>query len=179
MKENLPRMNSLKPKNLILIVSVLFSTLSWAQEHKHFRVGAGLLHTYVKAETQNGNDYIALPSFGLDLEYWLNDKIGFGLHNDLELEVIEIQDDKGLAVERSFPIFVTFDVLWKPINELVLVIGPGMEFAKEENLVVIRTGLEYEIPIQKGWAIAPMVFYDTRLESFGSWNYGVSFGKSF
>src|SRR5690606_37484754 len=56
-----------------------------AHDFKHFRVSAMLYHTYIGTHTTEGREILIVPSVGLDLEYWFNEKWGIGSHNDLEL----------------------------------------------------------------------------------------------
>ena len=55
----------------------------------------------------------------------------------------------------------------------------GIEFEKNENLFVIRTGLEYEVEFGNHWDVAPTVFYDYRSNNFGTWSIGIGIGKRF
>lgn len=157
-----------------------------SQEHnlenesfKHFRISPVLSHTYIPTATINGNTTVIIPSLGLDLEYWITEKWGFGFHNDLELLTFEIEQNHLLKVEKEFPIVVTFDGLWKFYKGFVLVLGTGIEFEKNENLFIVRAGFEYEFEFRKTWDIAPTIFYDYRSNNFGTWSIGIGIGKRF
>lgn len=150
-----------------------------AEDEPYFRVGVALLHTHLHEDKIEGSTYVSLPSFGLDVEYWFNESFGLGLHNDIEFENHEVETENGDIISRSFPIFLTFDALWKPIHELVVVAGCGYEFAEEENLLVFRVGLEYEIKMDDKWDLSPTLVYDKRNGAYGSWTYGLNIGRSF
>lgn len=149
------------------------------EDFKHFRVGLVLGHTYIANSFSNGKETIALPDFGLDLEYWVNERWGFGLHNELMLQSIEILDGDEEVLEREYPFVLTADLLYKPWKELVLVIGYGREFETNENLNLIRFGLEYEIEIRKGWDLSPAFVFDTRFKAYDTWALGIGIGKRF
>ncbi len=170
-------------RNIVIIIIILISFGNYAQKDhdnfKHFRISPVISHTYIPMGSINGNETVIVPSLGLDLEYWFTKKLGFGFHNDLELLTFEIEKDQQLLIEKEFPVVVTVDALWKLYKDLVLVLGTGIEFEKNENLFIIRTGLEYEIEFGNHWDIAPTVFYDHRSKNFGTWSVGLGIGKRF
>ena len=127
---------------LLVCLSFYFTVNSQEHHFKHFRISPVLSHTYIPMATDNGDETVYVPSFGLDIEYWFNEKWGFGLHNDLELESFEVEKDDMLFVEKKFPIVLTLDALYKFHKGWVLVLGTGLELEENENLFIIRTGLE-------------------------------------
>lgn len=168
-------------KHLLTVFFLVISIALFSQEHqfKHFRISPVLSHTYIPTATINGNTTVIIPSLGLDLEYWFSKKWGIGFHNDLELLTFEIEKNNQLFVEKDFPVVVTLDGLWKFHKSWVLVFGTGIEFEKNENLFIIRTGIEYEIEFGNHWDIAPTFFYDYRSNNFGTWSVGIGIGKRF
>ncbi|WP_152287511.1 hypothetical protein [Flavicella marina] len=177
-------MNKILTKKILLGLFSLFSLSLFSQEKeekcRHFRISPVLSHTYIPTATSAGTETIIVPSIGLDLEYWFNRKWGIGLHNDLELFNYEIEKaDHELAVVREYPVVVTLDALAKVYKDLVLVFGAGVEFEKNENLFIVRTGLEYEIEFAECWDLAPTFFYDYRHEHFGTWSVGIGIGRRF
>ncbi|KAA6438165.1 hypothetical protein ACD591_18580 [Rufibacter glacialis] len=142
-------------------------------------MSAVLYHTYIGTETSDGKELLIVPSVGLDLEYWFNEKWGIGSHNDLELISFEVEDREGTFIEKETPVLLTLDVLWKPWKGLVLLAGPGVEFEKEENLFVIRGGLEYELELGSHWDVAPTIFYDARKDAYNTFSVGIGIGKRF
>ncbi|MER2999167.1 hypothetical protein [Pontibacter populi] len=151
------------------------------EEHKfkHFRVSAMLYHTYIGTETVEGKELLIVPSVGLDLEYWFNEKWGIGSHNDLEHTSFIVKHGDTDILERESPVLLTVDALWRPWKGLVLLAGPGVELEKQENLLVFRGGVEYEIEIGKHWDVAPTIFYDSRIDAYDSFSIGIGIGKRF
>ena len=82
-------------------------------------------------------------------------------------------------LERISPLVVTLDALYKPWRGLVLQIGPGIEFEKNENYPLLRAGIEYEFELNHHWDIAPTVFYDTRFSEYHTWSIALGVGKRF
>ena len=171
-------------RNIFTIVIIFIGFVSIAQEEhhndfKHFRISPVLSHTYIPMATINGNETVIIPTLGLDLEYWFTPKWGFGFHNDLELLTFEIEKDHQLFVEKEFPVVLTLDSLWKFYKDWVLVFGTGIEIETNENLFIVRTGIEYEIEFGNHWDVAPTVFYDYRSNNFSTWSIGIGIGKRF
>jgi translation elongation factor EF-4 len=172
-------------KNCLYILLILVSLQTNAQEEekgefKHFRISPVLSHTYIPTATSEGTKTIIVPSIGLDLEYWFSEKYGIGLHNDLELFVYEIEKPRNeLTVEREYPVVITLDGLAKVYKDLVLVFGAGVELEKNENLFIIRVGLEYEIEFAENWDLSPTFIYDYRKDEFATWSIGLGVGRRF
>lgn len=149
------------------------------KETPHFRVALMIGHTLITDQHAKENFFI--PSWGLDLEYWVNQKWGIGLHNDLELETFVIIDkesaDNGL--ERVLPLVVSIDALYKSWKGLVLQLGPGIEFERTKNYFLLRAGIEYEFELLNHWDIAPSIFYDSRYGTYDTWSIALGVGKRF
>jgi len=157
-----------------------FSTSAKPEQiDSHFRISAGLAHTYLPERTVVGTRNLVLPTIMLDIEYWFNHKWGLGLHNDLELFTFEVIDNDELFIERDYPVLLTFDVLWKPYKGLVLFLGPGIEIEPSENFLVVRAGFEYEVPFSPHWDFSPLLYYDMRDGAYNSMTIGLGVGYSF
>lgn len=145
----------------------------------HFRASLVIGHTLIPSLVDGSKENIMVPSWGMDLEYWMNHKWGIGLHNDIEVETFEVLSTEQEYVERVYPIVFTLDVLWRPWKGLVLLAGPGVEFERNEDLELVRLGAEYEIEIFDSWDLSPNFFYDARFEAFDTWSIGLGVGKRF
>jgi hypothetical protein len=143
----------------------------------HFRAAFIVGHTLIPALESQEN--AAIPSYGLDVEYWPTSKIGFGIHNDLEITNFIIETDHEEYLEREYPLVVTADLLIKPWKGLVIQAGPGIEFEKNENFLLFRLGLEYEFELNHHWDLFPTLFYDDREGSYHTWSIGLGVGKRF
>ena len=174
-------------KSILAFAFILVSFIATSQEHghkehetfKHFRVSPIISHTYIPTTTSEGDKSVIVPTLGLDLEYWINEKWGFGFHNDLELETFEIEKEHEVFIEREFPLVLTLDALYKFKEHWVLVLGSGVELEKNEDLFIIRAGLEYEVEFGKHWDVSPTVVYDHRSNSTSTFGIGIGIGKRF
>ena len=145
--------------------------------YPHWRVAVVLGHTFVP--TAHTPEYTAIPSWGVDLEYWFSEQLGLGLHNDLEIESFIVIGNEGEEIDRVYPVVFTLDALWRPYKGWVLQAGPGVELEKEENYFVVRFGLEYEFELSHHWDLVPTFFYDSRRGAYDTWSIGLGVGKRF
>jgi hypothetical protein len=184
-------MKTIRTLVILFFCFFCYHSILFAQEHaaqiaepehsfKHFRASAALYHTYIKTESATDKKYLIVPSLGFDLEYWFTEKFGLGSHNDLELISFEVEKEGHTTLERENPMLFTMDALWKPYKGLVLLLGPGVEFEKTENLFVVRGGLEYEFELKSShWDISPTIFYDSRRHAYDTFSFGLGVGKRF
>lgn len=172
---------------LLLLTLFTISTFTFSQHHhlsegkvvhepfQPFRIAVMMGHTSIPSGEQP--DRIFIPSWGLDIEYWFNDKWGIGNHNDIEVESYMVQSHDEEVIEREYPLVTTLELLYNPWKGLVLQTGPGFEHEKEKNYTVLRFGVEYEFHLPDGWDVFPTLFYDTRIAAFDTWTIGLGVGK--
>lgn len=143
----------------------------------HFRGAVFISHTFIPAVAENTR--VAIPSYGLDLEYWFNHDWGIGLHNDLELENFIIEQGNEEFLERDYPLVSSLDLLYRPWRGLVFQVGPGIEIDRNETFFLFRLGVEYEVELGHHWDLYPTLFYDTREDAFTTISIGLGVGKRF
>lgn len=143
----------------------------------HFRFASFISHTFIPGLSDGGR--IAIPSYGLDVEYWFNKRWGLGLHNDIELETFIVERENNEFTERRFPVVTTLDLLYHLDSGIVFVLGPGVEFDINEQFMLFRVGLEYELELEHHWDLYPTVFYDMRADAFTTFSFGLGVGKRF
>lgn len=151
---------------LLVTVILLLATGQAASQHyedhdkcRGFRAATFIGHTLIPVN--RGKDHLFVPSWGVDLEYWFNERWAVGLHNDIELETFVIEGPGEETLERSYPIISTLDALYKLNRYVVLMAGAGYEFERNEDFFLFRFGVEVEVPIGHHWDVFPTVFYDT------------------
>lgn len=146
-------------------------------DEPHFRFASFISHTFIPGLSDGGR--IAIPSYGVDLEYWFNNRWGVGLHNDIELETFIVERENNEFTERRFPIVTTLDLLYHLNSGIVFVIGPGLEFDITEQFMLFRIGVEYELELEHHWDLYPTIFYDMRADAFTTFTFGLGVGKRF
>lgn len=126
------------------------------------------------------NSFFIVPAWGFNYDYWVNPKIGFGIHNSIILQQYRIEkSSEKTIIERSFPVIVSGEVLLKPLKKLTVSLGAGRELEKHESFTVISTGVEYGFELQHGWELGLTLLYDTKLNAYDSWMLGAGFSKFF
>ena len=182
----------MKHLHLVFIFSILTSlcfSKSYGQHketpnepfNKHSSISLVLSHAHVF----NGRDdagkkkVLALPSWGIDYNYYFNPKWAIGLHTDIILESFKVEGKEGVAIERSTPIAPAIMVMYKPGEHWNLLAGIGEEFAKEDNFFMTRIGTEYGVDIRNGWEVSGSFMYDLKWNAYDSWVLGIGISKSF
>lgn len=149
------------------------------KKSSYFHVSFVLAHTYLPESTSEGSEILALPSLGLDLEYWFNSKFGIGLHNDVELLAFGIEEGDNTFIERERPLLITADFLWSPFEHASLFAGPGIEIEKEQNYAVFKLGFEYTVHASESLGFSPLIFYDYRINAYNSLSIGIGIAYKF
>lgn len=137
-------------------------------------------HSHVPAGFSNGKKrMLVVPSWGLDYNYLINRKWAIGLHSDFYTEnfaVIDFGGNEEFVRER--PISLTLVGSYNIHEKWSFSGGTGFEFAKEENLSIIRLGVERAWELPKKWEFMAILQYDLRVGIFNSWMLGLGISKS-
>lgn len=169
---------------------VAFSSSLYGQSHenedthefKHFRVAVALGHAYIP-EASNGNtDFVVIPAFGLEAQYWFNHKWGIALKSDIEIATYFVENNNGNSNEiiRKNPVIMALPVLFSPWNNhFTFILGPGIEFEEHKNFSVFRIGVGSEIEFGNHWDFAPEIIYDLKDGHINSLTIAIGVGKRF
>jgi len=146
-------------------------------EKKH-SIALVLSHTQITEGIEDGKkEWISLPSWGIDYNYEINEKWGIGLHNDIVVESFIVEHNDGTEIERSSPFASTIVGLFKPGKHISFVLGAGGEFSKEENLFLIRAGVEYGYRIHDDWELVANITNDLKVNAYNSWSIGIGIAR--
>jgi hypothetical protein len=176
---------------LCLIFTTLFYVTSYSQQSHTTkadhstngnegasRLTLGLGHTHVSEGKIDGKtEWLALPSWTLNYDYWISDKLAIGLQNDIILESFFIEHGNEELLERSYPLASVPVVLFKPSKRLILIAGIGAEFTKESTLTMTRLGVEYGFHIPNNWEIGVGLVWDNKWNYYNSWGIAFTFSK--
>ncbi|MEX0635296.1 MAG: hypothetical protein WD135_00905 [Ferruginibacter sp.] len=148
---------------------------------KHSSIGLVLNHAHVFNGRDDAGDkkVLALPSWGIDYNYYFHPKWGIGLHTDIILESFKVEGKEGIEIERTTPIAPAIMGIYKPGEHWNFLAGIGGEFAEEENFLITRFGVEYGAEIQNGWEVSGSLLYDIKWKGYDSWVLGIGISKSF
>lgn len=174
---------------LLFIVMVLchaHPTQAQEEERKESRAGThqlalGISHTHLaEGIGEDGSKkWMILPSWALDYTYWIGNKWGIGLHNDLVVENFKVESTSkdGEELERTKPFCSIAAALFKPGEHHTIVAGVGGEFAKEENFFVTRIGYEYGWELPRKWELSVSLNWDLKWQGYNSWSIGLALAK--
>jgi hypothetical protein len=141
------------------------------------RLTLGLGHTHVSEGKVDGKtQWLTMPSWSLNYDYWVSDKWAIGLQNDLILESFIIENNEEELIERAHPLTMVPVALYKAGKNLTLLGGVGVEIAKGHNLATTRLGFEYGFHLPKNWEVGAAMVWDGKWKYYNSW--GLAFTVS-
>jgi len=143
------------------------------------RVSFMLGHTHIPAGEMDGEkNFLTVPSWGLDYNFQINNKWAAGLHTDIITESFNVIDFEGnREFERERPFTITLVGIYKPHERWSFLAGAGYELAGEENLSLLRLGIERGWELEKDWEVFATLQYDLKFGVYDSWMIGVGFSK--
>jgi hypothetical protein len=138
------------------------------------RLTFGLGHTHISEGKVDGKtQWLPLASFSLNYDYWIKDRWGIGLQNDLILESFIIENNNGEFIERKSPVSIIPVGMYKFANRWTAILGAGVELSREKNLGLTLFGIEYGWHIPSHYEVGIAVVWDNK------WNYYNSWGLAF
>ncbi|WP_264537564.1 hypothetical protein [Flavobacterium sp. N1736] len=184
-------MRFIKTKVCITGIILLFSCRNIAQENEevftpHHQLGLVISHAHVfEGRNEEGDrEVLSLPAWGIDYTYHLSLHWALGLHTDIIIEKFKVEknlesgEDKE-TVERSYPIAPALMGIYKLNDHWSFLLGMGGEFAKEEDFLLTRAGVEYGYEINSGWEVLGSIGYDFKWNAYDTWTIGIGIAKNF
>ncbi|SMD44378.1 hypothetical protein SAMN00777080_2999 [Aquiflexum balticum DSM 16537] len=152
-----------------------------SEEILRHRISITLGHTHIPAgEIDGEKTFLSVPSWGMDYNFHINRKWAAGLHTDFITETFKVIDFEGnREFERERPFTLTLVGIYKPHERWSFLAGAGYELAVEENLSLLRLGIERGWELEKGWEVFATLQYDLKFGVYDSWMIGVGFSKGF
>lgn len=184
-------MESIRTGIFIISILLLAGFRSSAQEKEesfspHHQLGLVISHAHVfeGRDEQGKREVLSLPSWGIDYNYHISTKWAIGLHTDIIIEKFEVEKNLAFGenketIERSYPIAPAVMGMYKASEHWSFLLGMGGEFAKEENFVLTRAGIEYGHEIINGWEVSANLGYDFKWNAYDTWTIGLGISKSF
>ena len=153
------------------------------EQEEEFKGGVSFLisHAYIsQGKIEGKREFIAAPSFGLNYNYFINEKWAIGLHNDIIIESFIVEDGTSQIIEREYPVSNLIMGTYKIKESLGLAFGGGIEWEQNENLGVIRLGVDYGLELnEKGLEMVFVFNYDNIIDTYDSINFGIGLNKLF
>ena len=124
------------------------------------------------------NDILLVPTFGLNYDFFINARWGIGLHTDIMLQQYKVEKHGGHEeILRENPVAICGMAVFKPHHRWILMAGYGVEVEKHESFQMIRSGVEYGIPLPKHWELGFTLEFDYKINTYSSLMFGVGFNK--
>jgi hypothetical protein len=149
-------------------------------EFKHFRIAAAIGHVYIPEANSEETNFVVVPTFGLEAQYWINHRWGIGLKSDIEISTYFVKNDDSTELLREFPVIIAMPVLLSPWeNHFTFILGPGIELEEHQNFSVFRVGFGSEFEIGNHWDFAPEIIYDLKDGHINTFNLAIAIGMRF
>ena len=135
-------------------------------------------HVPSASEVDGDKKILLIPAWGLNYDYWFNEKWALGLHSEIFLQQFKIEEySNSTTIERSYPVAVSLVGLFKPTKHWTFLLGGGREFEEHESFYLVCLGTEYGIELPDNWEININLIYDNKIDAYDSWMFGVGFSK--
>ena len=177
-------------KNLLILAAfilIIFSAPAQEAEKKEeepsqkgtHRISLVLGHSHLSQGIQdNGKKgWKAIPSTGVDYDYWISNHWAIGAHTDIMIEDFEVEDHDQAVIERSTPLATVGVVIFKPKEHVSFIGGMGGEFAKEGNFALTRLGIETGWEMKNHWEFGISLLYDIKWGGYDTWVFGFGISK--
>lgn len=145
-----------------------------------------LAHTHVAhgVDAEGEQQWMVLPCWGFNYNYWLSSRWALGLHTDLITETFAVEENlhgggEHPTVERTHPIAPALMASFRPRHHFTFLGGAGAEFAPEGDLFLLRGAVEYTIHLGSSWETAGSLTYDARFDAYDSWTLGIGLTRTF
>lgn len=172
--------------NSALTVTAQHTVEPIPEERVRHEVALLLAHTHVAQGVNADGDltWMALPSWGLNYNFWISPKWAIGLHTDLITETFVVKENHNEAkgepeVERTRPIAPAIMASFRPHHHWAFTLGAGAEFAQEGDLFLMRAGTEYTIHLGGPWETSGSFAYDLRSNAYDSYTLGIGITRTF
>ena len=153
--------------------------------HRH-ELSVLIAHTHVSQGVDIDGDrtWLALPCWGINYNFWFSSHWAIGLHTDLINEVFKVEENlhggsEEPVLERSHPVAPAIMATYRPGAHWSFILGVGQEFAKEQDLFLLRAGTEYTIHLAGPWETSGSLAYDARFDAYDSWTLGLGVTRLF
>jgi hypothetical protein len=163
---------------LLSFISTQAQEMEQKKEIKH-KIALFFGFVHVPKAIENGESIKPeyLPTIGLDYFYELNQKWELGVVLDFELGKYAV-DFGGENIPREFALVTGVVAYYSIVGGWGIFAGPGVEFERNKNLFILKTGTEYAFKLEKDWGWHFGFSYDFKKE-YSSYFFGVGVSKGF
>ena len=178
----------MKKKIRILAFTIFLISAVTAQESEkkeevvqkgthRFTLVLGHSHLSEGIQDNGKKGWKAVPSTGIDYDYWLGNHWALGVQTDVMIETFEVEDHDHTVIERSKPLSTVAVAVFKPKEHVSFIAGMGGEFAKEGNFALTRLGIETGWEMKNNWEFGVSLLYDIKWSAYDTWVFGFGISK--
>ena len=130
--------------------------------------------------SDNTNDILIVPVYGLNYDYQINRKWGVGLHTDIILQQFIVETHgRHEEVVRENPVSIAAVLFYKPHHRWKSLGGYGIEIETHESFLLIRIGVEYSIKLPRTWELGLALENDFKINGYYTMLLGIGFTRKF
>jgi hypothetical protein len=130
--------------------------------------------------SDNTNDILVVPVYGLNYDYQINSKWGGGIHLDILLQQFKIEKHGSHEeIIRENPVSITAVIFFKPHDHWKIIGGYGIEAEKSESFQLIKFGIEYSLELHSSWELGFAFENNFKLNGYYTMLLGIGFTKKF
>lgn len=169
-------MKTLTSKSFLLLLLISLSQYLFAQSEdesasleSEFTVSLSLGHTSVLEGVRDGdNAILSLPSWAVDVNYYVQERWLVGLHGDVIIENFRYRptSDASSVRERKLPVALV-GVIGHRYKSIYFYAGGGAEFG-EETFGMVRLGVEYAHRFSERYEMVLGLSYDDKIDGYNS-----------
>lgn len=150
------------------------------QQHDKWRIALAISQSYIPSYHLHEEEASAqfIPTDGIEIQYYFSHKFSIRWINEIEFQTYFLKDGNGEHRVRENA-FLTALVVEYEHNNWGVFAGGGYEFEKNENLWVVRTGVEYIFQVTDKLDITPAIIYDYKAESHTALTFALTIGHRF
>ncbi|WP_207420399.1 hypothetical protein [Desertivirga brevis] len=121
-----------------------------------------------------------VPAYALNYDYMFNSRWSLGMHNDIPMHDIELEEQAGesKSAETERPVASKIIGTYHTHKHLGLLFGFGDEIAHHENFFITSAGAEYEFHLKGSWQLGAEIVYDHKFNTADTWMVGIGISKT-
>lgn len=150
------------------------------EEKGAHRITFSLAELYFQEGKSNEIHSTFVPAYTLNYDYLFNSRWSLGMHNDIPIQDIEMEEKLGelSSQETERPVAAKIIGTYHTHKHLGLLFGFGDEIAHHENFFITSAGAEYEVHLKGSWQLGAEIVYDYKLHTADTWMLGIGISKT-
>jgi hypothetical protein len=141
-------------------------------------LGNAIIHG-VQNSITGQEQYILAPTFGIDYEYWINNKWAIGTYNEMAHVDIEVETQEHEEfIKRENTMLFSAVAVFEPFHHFGIFAGTGVETDPHHTLWIRYMGLEYTIVRCNNWDVSVTAGYVNK-ELYDAFTFGLVLGRRF